>query len=81
MSKKKFVFYKIVSIYFIKVCLILKNYIIPMAVPKKRKSSSKRDIRRTNWKKGALSTAKKALSLAKSVIKKLNIEENEKTQS
>ncbi len=52
-----------------------------MAVPKKRKSSSKRDIRRTNWKKGALSTAKKALSLAKSVIKKLNIEENEKTQS
>lgn len=46
-----------------------------MAVPKKRKSSSKRDIRRTNWKKGALPTAKKALSLAKSVIKKLNVEE------
>ena len=46
-----------------------------MAVPKKRRSSSKRDIRRTNWKKGAFSTAKKALSLAKSVIKKLNSEE------
>jgi large subunit ribosomal protein L32 len=50
-----------------------------MAVPKKRRSSSKRDIRRTNWKKEAFSTAKKALSLAKSVIKKLNIEENQKT--
>ena len=68
-----------ISIYFIKIYLILKNYLTRMAVPKKRRSSSKRDIRRTNWKKGALSTAKKALSLAKSVIKKLNIEENKKT--
>ncbi len=50
-----------------------------MAVPKKRRSSSKRDIRRTNWKKEAFLTTKKALSLAKSVIKKLSIEEKDKT--
>lgn len=49
-----------------------------MAVPKKRKSSSKRDIGRTNWKRRALLPAKKALSLAKSVIKKLNVEEKKK---
>nr|YP_001019169.1 ribosomal protein L32 [Chlorokybus atmophyticus]A2CI70.1 RecName: Full=Large ribosomal subunit protein bL32c; AltName: Full=50S ribosomal protein L32, chloroplastic [Chlorokybus atmophyticus]ABM87963.1 ribosomal protein L32 [Chlorokybus atmophyticus]WKT05687.1 ribosomal protein L32 [Chlorokybus atmophyticus] len=38
-----------------------------MAVPKKRVSKSKRDMRKTTWKNKASKEAKKALSLAKSV--------------
>ena len=39
-----------------------------MAVPKKRNSKSKRNSRRANWFKKADSQAKRAYSLAQSVI-------------
>jgi large subunit ribosomal protein L32 len=49
-----------------------------MAVPKKRQSKSKKNIRKANWKKKATTQANKALSLAKSVLKGLlNQTENE----
>nr|YP_009105495.1 ribosomal protein L32 [Parietochloris pseudoalveolaris]AIT94122.1 ribosomal protein L32 [Parietochloris pseudoalveolaris] len=49
-----------------------------MAVPKKRQSKSKKNIRKANWKKKATTQANKALSLAKSVLKDLlNQTENE----
>ena len=38
-----------------------------MAVPKKRTSKSRRDMRKTTWKRKALLQAKKAISLAKSI--------------
>ena len=39
-----------------------------MAVPKKRNSKSKRNSRFANWNNNAKSQAKKALSLAKSLL-------------
>nr|QXT44818.1 ribosomal protein L32 [Nitellopsis obtusa] len=39
-----------------------------MAVPKKRTSKSKKNIRKTTWKKKACKSAIKAFSLAKSVL-------------
>ena len=39
-----------------------------MAVPKKKTSKSKRDMRRANWKRKASFEAQKALSLGKSVL-------------
>ena len=44
--------------------------IIFMAVPKKRTSKSKKNIRKAIWKKKASLKAQQALSLAKSIIKK-----------
>lgn len=38
-----------------------------MAVPKKKTSKSRRDMRKATWKKKALLQAKKAISLAKSI--------------
>nr|YP_009105906.1 ribosomal protein L32 [Microthamnion kuetzingianum]AIT94713.1 ribosomal protein L32 [Microthamnion kuetzingianum] len=42
-----------------------------MAVPKKRLSKTKSRIRKSDWKKKGLKHVTKALSLAKSLIKKL----------
>ena len=42
-----------------------------MAVPKKRISKSKKNIRKTNWKKKGLKQTQKSFSLAKSVLNKL----------
>jgi len=39
-----------------------------MAVPKKRTSKSKKNSRKSVWKKKAVKTTNKALSLAKSII-------------
>jgi large subunit ribosomal protein L32 len=39
-----------------------------MAVPKKRTSKSKRDIRKAVWKHKAAVQAKKAISLGKSIL-------------
>jgi large subunit ribosomal protein L32 len=39
-----------------------------MAVPKKRTSKSKRDMRKATWKRKARSQAEKALSLGKSIL-------------
>ncbi len=39
-----------------------------MAVPKKRKSKSKKNMRKTTWKQKASYQAQKALSLAKSIL-------------
>jgi large subunit ribosomal protein L32 len=39
-----------------------------MAVPKKKTSSSKRDMRKAHWKQKAALAAQKALSLGKSVL-------------
>lgn len=41
-----------------------------MAVPKKRTSKSKRDIRKFQWKEKASLQAKKALSIALALLKK-----------
>jgi large subunit ribosomal protein L32 len=38
-----------------------------MAVPKKRTSKSRRDMRKTTWKRKAVVQAKKAISIAKSI--------------
>lgn len=38
-----------------------------MAVPKKKTSKSRRNMRKATWKKKALIQAKKAISLAKSI--------------
>lgn len=43
-----------------------------MAVPKKRTSKSKKNIRKANWKKKSALKALQALSLAKSIIKKFD---------
>nr|YP_009106371.1 ribosomal protein L32 [Fusochloris perforata]AIT95201.1 ribosomal protein L32 [Fusochloris perforata] len=45
-----------------------------MAVPKKRLSKTKTHIRKSNWKKKGLKHVTKALSLAKSIFKKLDIQ-------
>ncbi|MFZ9737051.1 MAG: 50S ribosomal protein L32 [Prochlorotrichaceae cyanobacterium] len=39
-----------------------------MAVPKKKTSKSKRDMRRANWRKKAAVEAEKAISRAKSIL-------------
>ncbi len=39
-----------------------------MAVPKKRTSKSKRDIRKAHWKRKAAVEAQKAISLGKSIL-------------
>jgi large subunit ribosomal protein L32 len=39
-----------------------------MAVPKKKTSKSKRDMRRANWKRKAADQAQKALSIGKSIL-------------
>ncbi|MBE9177259.1 50S ribosomal protein L32 [Oculatella sp. LEGE 06141] len=39
-----------------------------MAVPKKKTSSSKRDMRKATWKRKAALEAQKALSLGKSIL-------------
>jgi large subunit ribosomal protein L32 len=39
-----------------------------MAVPKKKTSKSKRDMRRANWKRKAADQANKALSIGKSIL-------------
>jgi large subunit ribosomal protein L32 len=39
-----------------------------MAVPKKKKSKSKRDMRKANWKRKAAVQAQKAYSLGKSIL-------------
>lgn len=43
-----------------------------MAVPKKRTSKSKKNIRKNNWKKKAFQKATQAFSQAKSVLKRLS---------
>ena len=40
-----------------------------MAVPKKRTSKSKKNSRKSNWKKKAVKSTAQALSLARSIIK------------
>ena len=40
-----------------------------MAVPKKRRSKSKKNARKANWKRKSYHTAQKSLSLAKSMLK------------
>ena len=40
-----------------------------MAVPKKRKSKSKKNTRKANWKRKGYKSAKKSLSLAKSMLR------------
>jgi len=42
-----------------------------MAVPKKRTSKTKKNLRKTAWKKQAEIQAEKAISKAKSVLKNL----------
>lgn len=44
-----------------------------MAVPKKRTSKAKKNIRKAHWKKKASQESKKALSLAFSAISKKNL--------
>jgi large subunit ribosomal protein L32 len=39
-----------------------------MAVPKKKTSKSKRDMRRATWKRKAQAQAQKALSIGKSIL-------------
>lgn len=39
-----------------------------MAVPKKKTSKSKRDKRKTTWRRKAVVEARKALSLGKSIL-------------
>ena len=41
-----------------------------MAVPKKRRSKSKKNTRKANWKRKSYSVACKALALGKSVMRK-----------
>lgn len=40
-----------------------------MAVPKKRKSKSKKNARKANWKRKGYQAAQKSLSLAKSMLR------------
>jgi large subunit ribosomal protein L32 len=42
-----------------------------MAVPKKRTSKSKKNARKSNWKRKAYNSGKKSVSLAKSMLKGL----------
>ena len=52
----------------LKVILLYGNKIIVMAVPKKKKSKSKRNQRHAVWKGKAAVSAQKAISLGKSVL-------------
>nr|YP_010732100.1 ribosomal protein L32 [Massjukichlorella minus]WDY13014.1 ribosomal protein L32 [Massjukichlorella minus] len=47
-----------------------------MAVPKKRTSKSKKNIRKANWKKKAFEETKKALSLALSALNQKDSKSN-----
>ena len=47
-----------------------------MAVPKKRTSKSRRNIRKTKWKEKASQNSRKALSTALSLLKRRNKTEN-----
>jgi large subunit ribosomal protein L32 len=47
-----------------------------MAVPKKRTSKSRRNIRKTKWKEKASQSSRKALSTALSLLKRRNKTEN-----
>jgi len=47
-----------------------------MAVPKKRTSKSRRNIRKTKWKEKASENSRKALSTALSLLKRRNKPEN-----
>jgi hypothetical protein len=47
-----------------------------MAVPKKRTSKSRRNIRKTKWKEKASENSRKALSTALSLLKRRNKTEN-----
>ena len=40
-----------------------------MAVPKKRRSKSKKNARKANWKRKGYQAAQKSLSLAKSMLR------------
>ncbi len=40
-----------------------------MAVPKKRRSKSKKNARKANWKRKASKAAQKSFSLAKSILR------------
>ena len=40
-----------------------------MAVPKKRTSKAKKNSRKANWKRKAVKSAQKSLSLAKSILR------------
>ena len=51
-----------------------------MAVPKKKMSKSKRDSRKSNWKKKLQKKVKYALSLSKSKNSNFNYLENPKSQ-
>jgi large subunit ribosomal protein L32 len=51
-----------------------------MAVPKKRTSKSKRDIRKFQWKQKASFQAKKALSIALSLLKKRSLIKSEEEE-
>ena len=46
-----------------------------MAVPKKRTSKSRKNIRRAQWKSQASSEAQKALAKAKVILKSLSMSE------
>ena len=47
-----------------------------MAVPKKRTSKSRKNIRKTKWKEKASQNSRKALSTALSLLKRRNKTEN-----
>nr|AOC61617.1 ribosomal protein L32 [Gloeotilopsis planctonica] len=47
-----------------------------MAVPKKRTSKSKKNLRKTVWKKKAVKSAIQSYFIADSIFKKENLEEN-----
>jgi ribosomal protein L32 len=47
-----------------------------MAVPKKRTSKSRKNIRKTKWKEKASQNSRKALSTALSLLKRRNRTEN-----
>lgn len=50
-----------------------------MAVPKKRTSKTRKNLRKAQWKSQAVTEAKKALALAKRVLKSLEKQSNPTT--
>lgn len=54
---------------FLKLFNTLFEYTHTMAVPKKRTSKSKKNTRKSNWKRKSYKTAQKSLSLAKSMLR------------
>jgi hypothetical protein len=58
---------------------LVKNKINAMAVPKKRTSKSKKNIRKNTWKKKVIKQALRALFLTKSLQKKNNVEKPAET--